>query len=240
MMNAYRTWRLNRHPLVKALREEGPDARGPFFDNPVLDVAIRDNEPPAVIRKLLEMGASRTYPSVERWQGLYPPLHYIAYVRTKETQGPELTRMLVTEFGFDVNERFTPLGWHPVTALGLALERGNQSVAKTLVVLGADPNDPSLDALRLSPEAREFLAKLRHAHKTVVGRKETLIKEAITRHAEATPLDETGRRMTGIPPGVPGPDIVKQFLTKKGGRKSTRRHLKVPSRHRKKTRRHRR
>jgi hypothetical protein len=207
------------HPLIKRLEKDGPNATvdGTYL----LEKAILDPQTPLwVINHLLRRGAKR---DVHAWTTL---LHDIILNRRRDAQTTrELVRVFV-ENGFDPNAEDI----RGVTPLYRAVDMVDVPLAKVLIRLGADPFHPSLDRILNDPDRRDGPAFLRKARElrsaSDTAKREFLVREAITQHAEATPLDETGRRMTGIPPGVPGPSVVKQFLTRKGGRKSTARHRK--------------
>lgn len=218
-----------------------PTAKTPQ-GKPILLAAL-ERSVPTVIRDLLKAGVQ-----MSGFGGRFdPPLHFVAE-RRHGSEARDLVRLLM-ESGADPNEA-TEYGSLP---LGRALDVNNLSVAKELVLRGADVDDPRVDKEVKSPLGREALARLRRLKDPMIALKETLVKEAITQQAEATPLDETGRRMTGIPPDVPGPQIVSPHLlgVKEGPQPKRgtpndrfpgrgRRTQKSTARHRKKSRRTRR
>lgn len=216
-----------------------PDAKVGL--DPVLKYAIMNKAPLAAIRDLLQRGA--TIGTLGPYSGLPGGslLHFVAWwgYRPNRDAGQDWTardliRMLVQEFGMDPNARdargHAPL-WHAIRSAV-----GSDNAVKGLYELGADVEDPDLDTLT-GPQDKAMVKKIRTFRRARTAmQKEHVIKEAATQQAEQTPLNAPGeepRMMTGIPPGVPGPSIVKQFLPK-GGRKS-----KKVRRHRKSTRRHR-
>lgn len=169
-------------------------------------------------------------------------------VKRQDWTTRDLIRMLVQEFKMDPNARdargHTPLWyaiWTAVYAYGDPPSSGGilaqrlqlldprnviaDNPVKGLYEMGADVEDPDLDTIPAA-RAKAYVKKIRALRRGRIAgdvlRKEILVKEAITQQAEATPLHAEGeepRMMTGVPPRVPGPSIVKQFLSK-GGRKT--------------------
>jgi hypothetical protein len=219
--------RLTPEQLVQLVEREGPKARLPDGALP-FHVAL-ERAPLATLRKLLELGVERGPPAI-------PPILRVIMSRSDAGVIP-----LLVEYGFNPTEASELFG-KKTTPLAMALVMNRAKQAAELVRAGADIEDPYLDArVGYSTDSKALLERLRTLHRADFA--ERHLKQAVTRYAE-----QKGK--TGIPPGAPGPTLVKEFLrgsvagpqpkrgtpnTRLGGRKTQ----KSTTRHRK-TRRHRR